>query len=457
MKQWFKKLLLTSGALILGIGIIIVPFCIFSISNNPNEFVFGNFQSYMSDQVKNELSKKYKINWQYYGSNSEIPTYIQNKTLDIAIATNNMIANLIVNNDIQPIPWSKFNLMNNNKLVTSYLDLQGIVTPATWTICKLIGQSIGIDNLLEYCVPYFMQDFVFAYRGNKLNLSNEANFYDIFKYLINDANFNTKNSSIMMIDDARTVFDVCKLIENVNTPNINPQVGLLTLNNSSNSYLGIGKINDVYKNLNNFFINKNPNIITFNSDSSTLLNKLALNETKGCFMYNGDAIYSALGGDNSSNYSDQLPKFGVNQNFWSIIPKNNFYAMDGIVLSKNIDNQKMDTAIKLISDLCFSGINSNEPIYQLDASNSNKYKFLSMSNFAYVNYTPCYSKIYNYVTDPKGYFYNETDGDIDIANFLINLISIDHKKINLNNVELPINETTKSNMDISYVEFKNSI
>ncbi|MBR2857883.1 hypothetical protein IKE96_01580 [bacterium] len=62
MKQRFKKLLLTSGALILGIGIIIVPFCIFSISNNPNEFVFGNFQSYMSDQVKNELSKKYKIN-----------------------------------------------------------------------------------------------------------------------------------------------------------------------------------------------------------------------------------------------------------------------------------------------------------------------------------------------------------------------------------------------------------
>ena len=216
------------------------------------------------------------------------------------------------------------------------------------------------------------------------------------------------------------------------------------------------KINDVYKNLNNFFINKNPNIITFNSDSSTLLNKLALNETKGCFMYNGDAIYSALGGDNSSNYN-QLPKFGVNQNFWSIIPKNNFYAMDGIVISKNIDNQKMDTAIKLISDLCFSGINSNEPIYQLDASNPNKYKFLSMSNFAYVNYTPCYSKIYNYATDPKGYFYNETDGDIDIVNFLINLISIDHKKINLNNVELPINETTKSNMDISYVEFKNSI
>ncbi|MBR2857884.1 hypothetical protein IKE96_01585, partial [bacterium] len=103
--------------------------------------------------------------------------------------------------------------------------------------------------MLEYCVPYFMQDFVFAYRGNKLNLSNEANFYDIFKYLINDANFNTKNSSIMMIDDSRTVFDVCKLIENVNTPNINPQVGLLTLNGSSNSYLGIGKINDVYKNL----------------------------------------------------------------------------------------------------------------------------------------------------------------------------------------------------------------
>lgn len=457
MKPWLKKLLLIGSSSIVGIGIILLPFCIFSISNNNQEFVFGNFQSYMSSNVQKILDKKYKINWQYYGSNAEIPTYIKNKTLDMAIATNNMIAKLILNGDIQPIPWSEFNLVSNNKKVSSYLDLQGLLTPSTWKLCELVGKSIGINNLLEYCVPYFMQDFVFSYRGNKINLSNDANFYDIFQYIVNDKNFNSKNSSIMMIDDSRTVFDVCKLMENTSNPNINPSIGIMSKNDKSNNYLSINKINDVYQNLINFYNNKNANVITFNSDSSIVLNKLALNETKGCFMYNGDAIYAALGGDNLANFNNNLPQFGANQNFWSIIPKDNFYAMDGIVLSKNMSSKKMQTAIQIIKDLCFSGLDNNESINQLDPNNSNEYKFLSMSNFAYLNYTPCYTKIYNYAIDENGYFNEVTNGNQEMRDFLINLILIDQKRININNIELPINETTKSNMDISYVEFRNNI
>ena len=80
-----------------------------------------------------------------------------------------------------------------------------------------------------------MQDFVFSYRGNKINLSNDANFYDIFQYIVNDKNFNSKNSSIMMIDDSRTVFDVCKLMENTSNPNINPSIGIMNKNDKSNN------------------------------------------------------------------------------------------------------------------------------------------------------------------------------------------------------------------------------
>ena len=63
MRSWIKKTLLGISSTVVGLGIIVLPFLIFVQPSN--EFVFGNFQSYMSDNVKDDLSSRYKINWQY--------------------------------------------------------------------------------------------------------------------------------------------------------------------------------------------------------------------------------------------------------------------------------------------------------------------------------------------------------------------------------------------------------
>ena len=50
MRSWIKKTLLGISSTVVGLGIIVLPFLIFVQPSN--EFVFGNFQSYMSDNVK---------------------------------------------------------------------------------------------------------------------------------------------------------------------------------------------------------------------------------------------------------------------------------------------------------------------------------------------------------------------------------------------------------------------
>lgn len=442
MKSWIKKTILASCSAIVGIGIIILPFLLFL--QPANDFVFGNFHSYISEDLRNELTNKYNIKWQYYGSNAQIPTFIQNKTLDIAIATNNTIGKLIKNNSLSEIPWDRFNIkLNENEFVKSYKDLKEIVTPFTWKICEIIGKSINIDNLLQYTVPYFMQNFIFAYRGKQIDqLSNNSSFKKIFDYISQDKDFNSKFGNVMMIEDPRSIYNVAKLMSN--NPNINP------LQNETS----INSIDSIYNNIASYYSNKK-NHLTFSPDSSIVLNKIALNQSKGAFMYNGDAIYSALGGDNSEN-DPNLPSFEPISNFHVIIPENTFYAMDGIVINKSISEAKLNKAIEIIKEVSLSGVSYDEQINQ--TNNDGKYKYSSTRNFSYINYTPCYTKLYNFAIDnsSNGYFANE-GLNINTINTLIKLIKMDINSINSANIELPETEEFNSNLNIAFTTFKNKL
>ncbi len=467
MRSWIKKTLLGISSTVVGLGIIVLPFLIFVQPSN--EFVFGNFQSYMSDNVKDDLSSRYKINWQYYGSNAEIPTYIQNKTLDLAIATNNMIAQLAMSDQLLPIPWDEFNLTKNDgSKINSYKDLNGFVSDATWWLSKTIGGKIKLpnvdgepcDNLLAYCVPYFLQDFTFSYRGKKIKeLSNESiSFKAIFDHISNDAEFTSKESNVMMIDDSRSVYDIARFVSDAS--DINPSPGILNSGVDLNSAIApsIQNLNNTYDNIAKYYTNKKKrNILTFNSDSSIVLNKIALNQTKGAFMYNGDAIYAAMGGDNESDQNG-LPQFGANQDFYSIVPKINFYALDGVVINKSIDPNKKKSAIEIIKSLCLSGLQQGEIISEKDPT-TDDYKYLSAQNFSFLNYTPCYQSLYEYAIDPSenGYFSQTGIEDNAQKQLLIDLIKINSDQIKQENIELPVTELTKSNINLAYLDFKNKI
>lgn len=466
MRNWVKKTLLALGSTVVGVGVIVLPFIIFI--QPTNEFGFGNFQSYISEDVKQALEKRYKMNWQYYGSNSEIPTFINNKTLDVAVATNNMVAQLAISDKIMPIPWDKFGLIKDDGTeVKTYKDLKGFVSESTWWLSQSIARAVSLpklpdgsecDNLLAYCVPYFLQNFVFCYRGEKINNIDygSVSFKSIFDYISQDKRFNSKNSNVMMIDDYRSVFNIAKVIKGDN--DINPEVGILKQDSDLNSInsLPISYFDDVYDSISDYYSKGKRNVLTFNSDSSIVLNKVALNQTSGAFMYNGDAVYAAMGGDNSEGALG-LPQFGDNQDFFSIVPSDTFYAMDGIVINKSIDDKKLDDAIEIIKMLCLSGLQKGENISERDSDG--EYKYLSTQNFDYLNYTPCYEKLYAYSIDQSenGYFEQNDITDASQKKLLIDLLTINPVPINDYTIELPLTELTKSNINLAYVNFKTKI
>lgn len=464
MRSWTKKLFLGAISTIVSIGIVVLPFLIFIKPNN--KFVFGNFQSYISDDVKAELGSEYDINWQYYGSNSEIPTFIQNGTIDAAVATNDMIAKLLIDDQIQPIPWDEFDLTKSDGTkINSYRDLQGFVTDTTWKIGEEFAKAINlrdssnpneIGNLLEYCVPYFMQTFTFAYRGSKIpesDIGTNPSYKDIFSYISKSDYFNSKLSAVMMIDDSsRSIYDVARIVGGAT--DINPETGRLTMERTYSPAVSISEISKTYDNIANYY-EVGTNTISFNTDPSIILNKLALNQTYGAFLYNGDSIYAAMGGDNPED-SPGLPNFEGEGDFHVIVPTDNFIAMDGIVLNKKMSSAKREKAISIIKDLCLSGLNYGENIGEMDEDGN--YVYTSADNFAYVNYTPCYEALYEYVTSTssEGYFPINYD-DPNLVDTLIKLISISSDKVSQNNIELPLNDTSNSNIDLAYLEFKNKI
>lgn len=458
MNKNLKKILLISSSILLSGSVIALPFSLLSI--NSNSIVIGNFQSYMSPFVMEQINKDYNINWQYYSSNAEIPTYIQNKTLDVAIATNNMVGQLVVQDAIQPIEWDRFGLITpTGKKVSTYDDLVEIVTPFTWNLCKTIGESIGIQNLLEYCIPYFCQNLVFGYNGNKIDnqdFQDDSSFQNIFKYITDNEIINNRflsgNSSVMMIKDARTVYDVCKLINN---EDINPINSTISLENKFNNLSPtIEEMSNTYNEIYKYYANiDNKNIITFNSDSNIILNKFANNEINGAFFYNGDAIYSLIGGDSISIADDYSPDEIDNwvQNKHVIIPKNNFIAMDAFVINKSLDESKKDEVYNIIKNI---SLDTDLDILTSEDENG-EYKSLTMNNFDYVNYTPCYSTLYNYVVND--YFKICFPDNPSLYNMLEKIISINDQSISKETLELPINNLAESNMNIAFTGFIDKI
>ncbi len=457
MNKRLKKTLLILGSILLSGSFIALPFSLLSI--NTNSIVIGNFQSYMSPTVMENLSKEYNINWQYYSSNAEIPTYIQNKTLDLAVATNNMVAQLIVQDSIQPIEWERFGLINpkTNKIITDYSELENFVTPIMWSLCEIIGKSIGINNLLEYCIPYFCQDLVFGYNGKQIDderMDENSNFQNIFSYItdinIKNNRFLSGNSSVMMIKDARTVFDVCNLMTN---DDINPTGALISKDKKNNmTSPTISEMDKIYNKIWDYYNPiANKNTITFNSDSNVILNKFANNEINGAFFYNGDAIYSLIGGDNISidEYSsDQINEWVNNKHI--IIPSgiNNFIAMDAFVINKSLDSSKKDDVYEIIKNISLDFNNKN-------VDQNDEYESLTLQNFDYVNYTSCYIDLYNYVVND--YFKECFPENPNLSSLLERLISIDNIILTPQNLELPINNLADSNMNIAFTTFIDKI
>ncbi|EEH02033.1 putative lipoprotein [Ureaplasma urealyticum serovar 2 str. ATCC 27814] len=236
-----------AGATSLLVFIPIITAC-----SQKSKLVVGNFDSYMDPDVANEQAKRFRKNnlsYSFYDNNEILGSLIKSKILDVQVASAYEVAKLAKNKLIKKINWSKFDLKDeNNQTITSIDGLQKIFTKEVWAISNAYSSYLGdIDNdgkndqLLEYMIPYFYQDLIFAYRGKKIpsldDSKKDVYWSDIFKELTRKdgtpnrflyeqeadlgvgadektpISIGKNKTKIVAIDDARTIYDLAKIME----------------------------------------------------------------------------------------------------------------------------------------------------------------------------------------------------------------------------------------------------
>ncbi len=114
---------------------------------------------------------------------------------------------------------------------------------------------------------------------------------------------------------------------------------------------------------------------------------------------------------------------------------------------------RLDNACNVVKELVFSGNSINDDIGELDINDN--FKYLSMQNFDYLLYTPCYKKLYDYAI--QNYFKDISEGNTILENFLIDVLKINNNEINENNIEKPLNNLSESNLNVAFESFRTKI
>lgn len=460
----------------------ILSFAAVTISSCANEaqtnLVFGNFESYMSPDLQNELQDKYSnLSFDYYSSNENMISNFKNGTYTIGVPSTYALIELAKSNQIQKIDWSRFGLHvpgDPTKQITTATDALSLFSEPVQNILQGYKTSFGIDNLLEYSVPYFFQDYIFAYRGPKIDEFsdplNPPTWSNILDYVgTHPERFN--NGRFGAVEDERSLFSVAKLIKNVeeSTPgapiSVNPKIN--DPKPSIDDYISVFENLSSGNRINAITLGDNPVPIFLNSDSNAILNRLALGTLNGAMLYNGDAIFSALGGD---VVSDTKP---TGDNFHIVTPKYTPLALDLMVINKTTTENNpalLDESYQIIKKVGLENSDETDPnLFQaeLPAKNSTGdplYVNGPMQNFSYILYTSPLKIIsglnnkdnLNSVIKNKdgGFFDNEDSALTDEINSAYYAgDNIPPKEIS-NFVESPINAFQKQAMINAYLRFK---
>lgn len=437
--------------LLTGLSTLTLPPILLS-SCSSNAFYLANFQSYMSPDLMELLKNEYgDINYRYYGTNENLERSFYR--FDVSVPSTYLIPKLIKNDLLEPINWESFNLHYKDEKGTSHPvknanDALNLFNSDVQYIVQNIYQVNGKSaNLLEYAVPYFMQDFIFGYKGeaipslhekvpNKQTISN-VGWREILETFSTQVGKGKKYNSIAMIDDYRTVYSVPSLMSSNDKPDVNPPSG----------EHDIAFFRKVYENLSNKF---SPNSFLLNSDSNAILNTFA--NPRGSdvgIMYNGDLLYALQGGD---EYANDNP-FANGTQFNYVRPKQTLIALDMMVINKKSKNKNL--AHEIIKRVALEGSSSNDgEISEVDKEDN--YVYGPMINFDYVMYTSPLKKIHEYVLDQNdGYFSDlkEEYGE-EFVKKSIEIYDIETNPSPDNMIETSLSELNKSNMYYAYLDVK---
>lgn len=434
------------SSIFIGLSLPGLAFSLMSCSDTQT-FYIANFESYMSpvliDTIKSENSN---VDFRYYGTNEDLErSFVRN--YDVAIPSAYLMAKQANKGLLEKIDWKKFNIQYEINGVATPIETASdalvLFTPVVQTaltdVYDIDGGGTGgeADNLLNYGVPYFLQDFILGYRGpNVTQLEGDVTWDIAMNYFSGKVGEGLNYNKIAMIDDFRSIYSIPRIIETQKSG------GMVNVNPPHTSISTIADFQRTYNYLSSLF---GLNSFLLNSDSGQILNNFA--NPKGSqigIMYNGDLLYAVQGGDD---------QFKISPNDIHLVrPKNTLITLDMMVI--NAKSDKKEKGYELIKKIALEGISVGEDITLYD-NLSQEYKWGPMQNFDSVQYTTPLEKISNYVlsADPNSYFKNsELDPVIiDLCKKIFNVVQLPSDR---NMFEFGLNDLEKSNMYQAFLREK---
>lgn len=454
----FKKIIL----FFFSIFAFMFPVFLSSCSFN-NQIYFANFESYISPDLMEELEGEFKnLKFRFYDTNETLERNFT-RNYDIATPSSYIVQKFIDENKIAKIEWDRFNLTyfdentQQEKKVNNSNDALNLFNEDIQSILKQNFIKTGVD-LLDYAVPYFAQDFVLGYKNEKIPEPLGGWTWDhIANYFGDNVGKNKKYNKIVMIDDYRSVYSIPRLIETKN--DLQPSVNL------GGSPNDIHSIDSFKKTYNNFFGKfKNKNSFLLNSDSNNVLNDFTSEKGSDVgIMYNGDLLFSVLGGDEFPDPEDN-PFFNdedneENFNVHFIRPNNTLMALDMLVINKN--SKHIDDSHEIIKKIALEGSSYGEDITKTVDDEDESYYYGPMKNFDYILYTSPLKKIYDHVVDKDdGYFSYLIDGEKPYSQAFVDFcieIFDSFKTTSKNMIEKNLSDINKSNMYYAFSDIKERI
>lgn len=447
---------------------------------------FANWESYMAPGLMDRLKQSYNVNFPTYATNETIKTKFEGY-YDLAVPTAYEVISMKEDGLLKKIDWSvfgqePFNLYNLDGLnevpidnceldVSNTSSVYNLFAQATQDALVLYENETGL-NLLEYSIPYFLQDFSFAYK--KENYEDKVTWYkantdqvvvnlneitwDDILFTISPSNNNLDNrfrpigSRPMLgsLDDSRNWFDIARLIETKDEAVVNIDV----LQKDETSL--ISEYRDTYDQAMDYFSKKNVPAWTYlNTDSGWLSRTLAdPNGINAYLGFNGDILYAAaMGAEEFDSYNNDTMEV--------IKPKYSFGALDLVVINNNLHGDKEKKVYEILYDVLLNGANApkfdggSEPWIGY-ISDDELYYYSSMLNFDYIWYTPVLESIYQFVSSADGSGYEESYWDDPAsAQFYIDILQVGKN----NNIlyEGPLNNLQKSDMHWAYISSKEKL
>lgn len=407
------------------------------------EIVFANSESYMSDDVMQNLRKKYhNISFLPYETNEEIENKFE-KYYDFAVPTTYELLNLKRNNQLAKIDWTKFNIkkedgtiiQNGIDAISSNIFSETINILITKLDEKYHDEGFytPTESILDYGIPYFLQSFSFAYKGEAIPELDAATKWDGIFELIDsnnpiDPRFTPNNERrIAVVSDARSVYGICN---SISYGGVNPPEDVKTIDDFTKIYSNFGK-------------HFKESYTYFNTDSGQIISTLAKHYPHGAssaIAYNGDLLYAAEGGG--------IEEVADPNEFHFCKLDKTLIALDMVVLNKKDESNsiKFQKMHDIVNQVCLSGTSYGENIRE---KNGDEYKYDSMNNFSFVAYTSPLKKVCDYVMDDNNsFFIDDVSDDPKTIKLLQDIYDIEPSEVSdINYIEENISsELLKSNM-----------